>query len=304
MDLRFNPLREAQRMGVRIARGGWAMRFIYLGHYREDIYTLLAKEEAMHALTKEAKAPLLFTGEVSRAAITIAEYEDINDIHVRQCLSDRIDFTRRLGGGSVIWLDHQMLLYFLTVPVEPASYSDFMKFQFHQAWGRKIALAIKNMGAKNVYVGERFSIALGKSPRHVISGNTVMLKRGYFSYHGVLVLDALPVEAIKKYVVLRKTQKIDEGEILSYLPSLSAVLGKGIEPEDAAQKIVEALSDHNFTTASQDELAYLGMESRRLREKYVSRSWIFEPARITKTNAGFCLIAFSESWDEKNFYAV
>jgi lipoate-protein ligase A len=280
------------------------MEFLYLGHHRDDIYTLLAKEELMYQWVERTRIPLLVTAEVSRPAITIAEREDIHDIRFQECSRDGIDFTRRLGGGSVIWLDGGMLVYFVVIPVPPSSYTDFMKFQFHQALGRKIAIAIKELGAKSVYVGEKFSIALGKGPTHVVSGNTVILRKDYFSYRGVLVLNKLDVGSIKKYIVLRKNPEIDEEKILSTLPSISEVVGKDISPRAVAQLVMEALTDHRYRIATRREVRRINANVEPFRKKYRDYSWIFEPERITKRNAGFCLIAFSESWDEKNFYEV
>lgn len=278
--------------------------FIYLGHFIDDIYSILAKEEVMYSLVKETGNPLFMTCQVSNPSITVAEREDIRDIRVELCEKDGIHFTRRLGGGSVIWLDDTMLIYFLVVPTKEFSLSDLAKFKFHQEWGKKVGLALKAVGAKNVYIGERFSISLGKGPKRVISGNTVIIKKGFFSYHGVLLLAGLNISAVRKYIVLRKTEKLDEEEILSELPNLKEIVGRKINPEAMAPILTQHITDDNFRKATLEELKNIEARSLPIKEKYKSHSWIFEPQSITKRNAGFCLIAFSDSWDEKNFYRV
>ena len=278
--------------------------FIYLGHFKEDIYTILAKEEAMCQMVADTRRSLLMTCEVARPAITVAEREDINDLRVERCLADGIDFTRRLGGGSVIWLDERMLNYFFVASVGSLQPTDLEKFKRHQELGRKVALTVKGLGARNVYVGERFSVCLGRGPRYVIAGNSVILKKGYFVYHGVLVLDTLNIDAIKKYIVLRKNATLNEEEILSGLPSLYGAIGRKIAIKEVALRLAHKFTDGDFRAPTTQEAGSLEDASKPFVEKYKNSSWIFNPPSITKRNAGFCLIAFSESWDEKNFYAV
>lgn len=277
---------------------------IYLGHHQDDIYTILAREEAMHQIVADWGVPLLMTCEIKHPAVTIAEREDIKDIRVEECIKDGIDFTRRLGSGSVIWLDNRMLAYFLVIPKEKHFKNLEGGFKFHRNTARKIALALKGLGISEIYVGEKFSISLQPSPNGVISGNAVSIKGGVLAYHGVLVLDKLNLEAIKKYIVLRKNERVDEEKLLAQLPSLNQATGKKYKAKEVAIVLVREVADGEYRSAAPDETKQLEVLAESFMEKYKSHSWIFNPPLIIDKNAGFCLIALSEEWKERNFSQV
>ncbi len=280
-----------------------ATDFIYLGHHRKDIYSLLAMEEAMQGMAAKEGLACIMTAQVSRPAITIAERESAADIRTDRCAADGIDFTRRLGGGSVIWLDENMLIYFITGPRPEARRRNLAEeFSFHRKLGERIAAALKDLGAPTVYTGEKFSVCLGKGPQYVVSGNAVILRKGYFSYHGVLVLRKLNVKAIKNYVVLRKTDRVDEEVLLSRLPSLSEAVGRDLEAKEAAAQLTRKLTEGRFRDAVSEERERIENDCRLLKSRYESRSWIFDNQPIRDKNVGFCLIALAETWQEKNFY--
>lgn len=280
-------------------------QLIYFGHSRKDIYSILAEEEAMLQLTQDWGKPLFMTRMVSRPAATVAEREDINDIKTQECAEKGIDFTRRLGGGSVIWLDDGMLAYFLTIPKDwIGSRTLANEFAFHQEISKRIAIAIKNFGISRIYVGEKFSIALGPAPKYVISGNAATIKSKYLAYHGVLVLRKLDVATIKKYIVLRKNEKVDEAELLVSLPDLRSATKKTVSAKQISCLLAESISDKNLRRATRSERKMLTTSARGLVDKYKNPSWIFEPESIIERNAGFCLVALSETWKEKNFYPV
>ena len=273
---------------------------IYLGHYEEDIFLSLAKEEAMIELVKKGVGSLFFTARVLKPSITIAENEDIRDINLEKCLRDGIHLARRMGPGSAIWLDKGVLSYFFISPKT----SVLEEFKLHEKLGYKIALALKSFGINPVYVGEKFSIALGPRANDVISGNAVILKRDYFLYHGILALEKWKVKRFKKYLVLRRNENIDEEKLIAELPAIYEKISRSITPKEISWQIAKYISEDMLLLAS----PYLKERWLNLAEplvmKYKRSLESFSGIGITRSNMGFCLIALSETWQEKNFYQV
>lgn len=278
------------------------MRFIFLGHNSEDIFTNLAVEEAARAQVLETGKSFMRTAEIIKPAVVIAKTEDINDIDVEKCASDGIDFTRRITGGSVIWLDERILTYFVIVPRKSFAQINFDKI--HQNFGKKIGLALKDIGARNVFIGEKFSISLGRGPEFVISGNSVSVQGGCVLYHGVLVIERLDIASIKRYIRLRRNGKVDEEALITKLPSLSGALKKRVSMEEVALRIVQRISEGAFSFAASDEIKRLREAAILIEPRYRDQNWILNPENIREQNLGFCLVALSEEWKEDRFYPV
>ncbi len=275
------------------------MQFVYFGHDEYDIYTGLAVGEILKEKTKQIGNSYFRTFQLIKPAAVIAVHEDISDIRTEQCIHDGLDFTRYPTAGSAIWLDAGILAYSIT----GKSKGNIGLTQVHKNYGGQIALALKDLGIKKIYLGEKFSITLSPSPEGVISGNSIELKNPLF-YHGVLVLRKLDVDAINKYIILRK-QPVDELNLIRQLPSFYSAVGKEISPSEISKRMVHRLSDGKYTPMSEEEHQEILEQAKILGEqKYRSREWVFKSTNRKNRNLGYCLIALTEEWKEKNFQEV
>jgi lipoate-protein ligase A len=277
------------------------VKFFY-GHYQEDIFRFLASQEFFISRTSQfSNQVVIRTAEIAKPAITLARNESLTDIFYQNCLADGIDLTRRQSGGSVIFLDKNLLLYSL---IFPSRFFPVLNLPvIHQEIGGKIALALKDLGVQKVYLGEKFSIALGKGPQFIISGNAVRKTKDYLLYEGILVLEPLNLEAIQRYIVLRKNEKVNEADLISQLPSLFQVCQRKINPQELGEKIADRISGEKWQVLKEEEFPDFKEKIKVLEEKYKSSQWLhLKEAR--QKDLGFCLIALLPEWQEKNFQEI
>jgi len=260
-------------------------------------------EEAFNKKARETGKFYIRTSEIVRPAAVVARHEDISDINTHQCSVDGIDFTRRLSNGSVIWLDDRSLAYFLIAPW--GTPTEINTEKIHQNFGRKIGLVLRDLGVQNVYIGGYgfTTICLGKGPQYVVAGNSAGLRGGRVSFQGILVLERLDLESIKRYIVLRKNEKVDEEGLIAQLPNFYDVVGEEISRKELALRIVHRLTDGNYRLATQEELKEVTEEAKLIEPKYRSPDWIFDSGNGER-NKGFCLLIRSEEWKGKNFRLV
>jgi lipoate-protein ligase A len=275
------------------------MRRIYFGHDTLDIYTALSIGEILKKESEKNKIIFFRTFQISPPAVTIAANEDISDIFLENCEKDGIHYTRRFSPGSVIYLDENVLAYSVTFP------SDYIRsIKLHDHFGTLIAYGLKNLGIDEIYLGEKFSIALSPSPSGVISGNSWEKRNNYGIYHGVLILNGLNVDVLKKYIKLRKNESVDEEKLLRKLPSLRYALKKEIDPVEISENIARRILEE-YEIMEKRYKEEIIKKAKKISYKFKDREWINYGKRQKKyKNLGYCLIALSEEWKERNFRRI
>jgi lipoate-protein ligase A len=272
--------------------------FVYFGHDRTDVYTALALDDALTEKAAETGKWFIRSYEFAKPSITLGVSEDVSDI----IPFEGLDHTRRRTGGSAIWLDESSLAYAI---VQPRKSFDPDVENAHHFFAHKIGLALKELGLPEVYIGRRYSISLSCDQYGIISGNSGYNTQNAFLYHGVIVVKQLNIDAISKYIKLRKTETVDEREMISRLPSLEKALGTEISKERLGRLIAHHVSSGNYRNATESERQDIFLRAQQIaNETYRNKDWIIGKGVSTRSNLGFCLIALTDEWKEEKFYSM
>ena len=272
--------------------------FVYFGHDKTDVFTALALDDVLTEKAVETGKWFIRSYEFAKPSITIGISEDLSDIN----FFEGIDYTRRRTGGSAIWLDDNILAYAIVQP-RKSFYPDVESA--HHFFAHKIGLALKEIGLPEVYIGGRYSISLSPDQYGIISGNSGYNTNNAFLYHGVIVVEQLNIDVISKYIKLRKTEKVDEREMISRLPSLEKVSGTKISKAHLGKLIAHHVSSGNYRNATEAERQEIFSRANEISNKiYKNRDWIIGKGINLRSHLGFCLIVLTDEWREEKFYSV
>ncbi len=269
------------------------MRRVYFGHDELDIFTSLGIDEV---LKERAKDSIFFrTYQINPAAVTIAEDEDISDINLEACMKENLNYTRRPSKGSAIYLDESVLCYTIIFP------NYFVpSLETHEYFGTRIASALKEISGNDIWLGEKFSIAISPSIYGVISGNSWenLSRKGYGFYHGLITIKKHNVESIKRYIKLR----VGEEEILKSLPYLNLA---NYSLENVSVKLAEKILGRDYEVINNEEKLEIVQRGKDLGKRFADEDWIKgRSLKIRSSGLGYCLIALSEEWKEENFKKI